>query len=409
MKQLFISLAIVTFLVSCLGEEKTEKDDSKKTTQNESHGGHTHEKTPTDTELIHSQEPLYLSKEQIKTIDLQFGEFTKIKVNDFVKSTGLLGLPPNAYSSVSPKSDGIIKGNKKYVEGNYIKQGETIGYIENQEFILKQQSYLEARAMFILKKQNLERQTSLANSNAGVSKNLELAQAEYDIALAQKSGLSKQLKYLGISTEYLTADKIKQEIPIYAPMSGYITNIDMHNGMYAEPNKSLMEIISDKHLHLELDVFERDISSIKVGQKISYTVPALGNKIYEGEVSIIGKEFDTQSKTVRVHGHLDGDKPIFLKDLYINAKIWMNDLTSDALPNQSIIKDGANYLIYIGEESLEKDEINFIAIKVIPGASNTGFTSVKLLEPIPKGMKVVTNGAYYVYAQSMAGKLEHDH
>ena len=408
MKNTFIYILATAFLFSCGEKEQNNNEHSKavETVQEDDHG-HSHgEPAQADN---NDEEGLHLTREQMKTIELEFGNFTQMKVNDFVKTTGTLGIPPNAFSSVSAKAPGIINGNKKFVEGNYIKKGETIGYLENQDFILKQQEYLEAKAQFTLKKQNLDRQRSLVNSNAGVAKSLEQAQAEYDMANAKANGLSKQLGYLGISTISLTANNIKQQIPIYAPMSGYITSISMHNGMYAEPAISLMEIISDKHLHLELDVFEKDIAAVKVGQVISYSVPALGSKIFEGEVSIIGKEFDTKSKTVRVHGHLDGEKPQFLKDLFINAKIWQNDKTSSVLPEKAIIKDGANSLIFVGIENPKAEEIFFRKIRVIAGANNNGFTSVKLLDEIPKGMKIVTQGAYYVYAQSMAGELEHDH
>jgi cobalt-zinc-cadmium efflux system membrane fusion protein len=415
MKNRLISIALIAFLFSCGEEESHEGHDHntevKKIKEDHGHDhgsdAHAHDETPVAE--THEEEGLHLTKEQMETIGLEFGDFTSMKVNSFVKSTGTLGIPPNAYSSVTPKAPGIIKGNKKYVEGNFIKKGETIGFIENQDFILKQQEYLEAKAQLTLKKLNLERQINLMKSNAGVTKNMETAKAEFDIANAKANGLSKQLSYLGISTSYLTVDNIKQQIPIYAPMSGYITTINMHKGMYAESTKSLMEIISDKHLHLELDVFEKDIAIVKKGQKISYSVPALGSKIYEGEVSIIGKEFDTKSKTVRVHGHLEGVKPQFLKDLFINAKIWLNDNTSDALPEKAIIKDGANSLIFVGKDNPKSKETNFTEIRVITGATNNGYIAVKLLDEIPKGMKIVTKGAYYVYAQSMAGELEHSH
>ncbi|MDB4088253.1 efflux RND transporter periplasmic adaptor subunit [Flavobacteriales bacterium] len=421
MKNIFITIVLSVFLFSCGEKEITDNhghDHEFKKVQEDDHGhshdspakvndhGHAHDEPQVDE---HDEEALHLNREQMETINLEFGEFTDMKVNDFIKTTGTLGLPPNAYSSVSPKAAGIIVGNKKFIEGNYIKKGAIIGYIENQDFILKQQDYLEAKAQLTLKKLNLDRQILLYKENAGVTKNREIAQAEYDIANAKANGLSKQLSYLGIYTGSLNVNNIKQQIPIYAPMSGYITTIDVHNGMYAEPTKSLMEIISDKHLHLELDVFEKDIAKIKKGQKISYTVPALGSKIYEGEVTTIGKEFDTKSKTVRIHGHLEGEKPQFLKDLFINAKIWQNDNTSSALPENAIIKDGANSLIFVGKENPKADEINFYPIRVLTRATSNGYTSVKLLDEIPEGMKIVTKGTYFVYAQSMAGELEHSH
>ena len=149
-------------------------------------------------------------------------------------------------------------------------------------------------------------------------------------------------------------------------------------------------------MHLELDVFEKDIAKIKKEQKISYTVPAFGQTVYYGIVEVIGKEFNTNSKTIRVHGHLVGTKPAFLKDLFINAKFYLNDAESSALPEKSIIKDGANSFIYVANEKANDKEIEFEKIGVITGATDNGFTAVKLIDTIPDSMQIVTKGAYYV-------------
>lgn len=100
---------------------------------------------------------------------------------------------------------------------------------------------------------------------------------------------------------------------------------------------------------------------------------------------------------------------MFLKDLFANAKIWLNDNVTNALPEKAIIKDGANSFIYVAKNEEGSDEIEFEKISVIAGATVNGFTSVKLIDTIPQGMQIVTKGAYYVYAQSKAGELKHEH
>lgn len=393
---------IVTVMLSCKNSP-TEKD------------GHTHD-ISTDShseedEHHHDfeEEELHLTQDQIQTIGLELGDFSSLKVNDFIKTTGTIGLPPNAYSSVSAKAEGIIEGTKKFVEGNYIKEGEIIAYVANTDFIIKQQEYLEAKASLKLKKYDLERQQSLMNANAGVTKQLQTSQAEVTILEAKTKGLAKQLSYLGISVKRITANTLSDRIAIVAPMSGYISSITMHNGMYAQPSSALMEIISSDHLHLELDVFEKDIAEVKVGQKISYSVPALGNTIYQGEISVIGKEFNLDTKTVRVHGHLEGKKPIFLKDLFINAKIWLTDTISNAVPEDAIISEGGISFIYVAKENKKEAEVEFKQIKVVAGASDKGYRTIKLLDKIPEGMNIVVKGAYYIFAQSKVGELEHEH
>ena len=404
---------------SC-SHEHTEGDSHKhgnETTQHSEDDGHNHgaEKDSHSEEdghghgEEHEEGEIHLTKAQIETMNIQFGDFSKIKINDYINATGTLGLPPNALNSVSAKASGFIKNSKKYVEGSYVKKGVIMAYLENPEFIQHQREYLEVAAELVFDNQELARQKTLVEANAGIEKNVQKLQSEVNRKTATLKGIAKQLAYLGIKVANLSSDNIVERIPIYAPMRGYITSIKMHNGMYVTPDVELMEIVDENHLHLELDIFEKDIANIKEEQRISYTVPALGNQVYEGEVHVIGKEFNTANKTVRIHGHLEKERPKFIKDLFVEAKIWLNDQTVQALPEKAIIKDGTSSYIYVTNEQGDGEEAKFEQIMVIPGTTDKGFTAIKLINEIPKGMKIVTDGAYYVYAQSKAGELEHEH
>ena len=400
------NLAVVLMLLSCsCSHNHSEADEHSHGTENNQHSPEGKD----DHNDAHEDGTIHLTREQIKTMNIQFGDFSQMKINDYIKATGTLGLPPNALTSVSAKASGFIKNSNTYIEGSYIKKGVIMAYLENPELIQHQREYLEVAAELVYDHQELSRQQTLLASNAGIEKNVQKLQSEVNRKTATLKGIAKQLAYLGIKVAHISPDNIVESIPLYSPMGGYITSIKMHNGMYVSPEMELMEIVNENHLHLELDVFEKDIAHIKEKQKISYTVPALGDTAYTGEVHIIGKEFNRQNKTVRIHGHLEKERPKFIKDLFVEAKIWLNDQAVQALPEKSIIKDGASSYIYVANDLVEKEELTFERIMVIPGTSDKGFTAVKLINDIPEGMKIVTAGAYYVYAQSKAGELEHEH
>lgn len=416
---IFFSLALIFTFFAC-GHSHADSDDHDHANETEQHSendGHNHGEQANahseDDGHGHSEEheegEIHLTKEQIATMSIQFGDFSQIKINDFVRATGTLDLPPNAYAAVSARAAGFIRGSRKFVEGNYIKKGAVISSLENPEFIQQQQRYLEVQAELMFLQQELNRQQKLVTANAGVEKKLQQLQSEVNMKTATQKGIAKQLAYLGINTAKLSPENITESIAIISPMSGYITSVNMHNGMYITPQMELMEIVDEKHLHLELDVFEKDIANIKEGQPISYTIPALGNTVYEGEVSVIGKEFNTENKTLRIHGHLEKERPNFIKDLFLEAKIWLTDQTVQALPEAAIVKDGDFSYIYVANNNTDSEEIKFEPIKIIPSNTDNGFTAIKLIDKIPDGMKIVTDGAYYVFAQSKAGELEHEH
>ena len=59
------------------------------------------------------------------------------------------------------------------------------------------------------------------------------------------------------------------------------------------------------NLHLELNVFEKDILKVKEGKKITFTVPEASKEVFNAEVHLVGKSIEGNDRTINVHGHLD--------------------------------------------------------------------------------------------------------
>ncbi len=357
----------------------------------------------------HGDEGIHLTVAQIETMDIGFGDFTNLKINDYVSATGTLDLPPNGYAAVSARATGFVRNTRNYVEGDYVKKGATLGFLENPDFIDHQQRYLELVAELVYLREELDRQETLLAADAGILKNVQRLRSEVAAKTAQLAGTREQLEYLGIHTANLTTDNITNRITLFAPRSGYITSITVHDGMYVEPATELMELIDEKHFHLELDVFERDVAKISKGQQLTYTVPSLGPERYTAEVHVIGKEFNEENKTVRVHAHPTGKQPPFVRGRFVEARIFLTDKTVRALPEEAVLREGEMAYVFIAPNTSIGDEVEFERLRVNPGITDDGYTAVRLIDPLPDGMRIVTQGAYFVYAQSQAGALEHDH
>lgn len=108
-------------------------------------------------------------------------------------------------------------------------------------------------------------------------------------------------------------------------MLGYIIFINMYNGRYVILQEEFIEIVSDVYVYFELDVFEKDIFMVEKGQNISYFIFVLGNMVYGVEVYIIGKEFNVENKIVCIYGYLEKECLKFIKNLFVEVKIWLID------------------------------------------------------------------------------------
>src|SRR5690606_806790 len=120
---------------------------------------------------------------------------------------------------------------------------------------------------------------------------------------ARFEGLKKKLSQLHLNPEEITPDKLRGSIPIYSPIAGYITQVNARNGSFLSPSDVAVSIINTDHIHLELNVFEQDISRLQMGQLIRIRLPDAPEKTYEAGVFMIGKAIDTEKRMVNVHAH----------------------------------------------------------------------------------------------------------
>ncbi len=384
------------------------KDDTIATEVAGEHGGEGDEHGEGAEDVIH------LSRRQVEGVEMRFGVPTDIQVGSAVEAAGTLGLPPNGYSTVAALADAFVRDAGEHVEGDYVKKGAVLARLENPEFVVLQQTYLEANSELTFLRQELERQAELVAQNAGVKRKLQEAEANVAKQEATLAGLADRLRFFGIDPGRVTISNITRLLSVRAPRSGYISKISVNDGMFVTARDQLMEIIDTDHVHLELDIFESDIDRVKVGQRISYSVPAMGgDSIYAAEVHVIGKEFDSVKKTVRVHGHLIGSRPPFIKDLFIEARIFDRMSTQPAVPEAAVIQDGDAHYVYATKDFAAGGptdaEIEFTRLRVVTTGQFDKYTAIRLLDPLPAGAKLVLEGAYYVYAQSKAGGLSDDH
>lgn len=376
-------------------------------------GEHDHDHTETSGESStveqHQESEVELTSEQIATVGLTIGEMQELKIAGFIKANGVLDLPPDEIATVTAPASGFVQSTKgEYLIGSYVKKGTILARLEHPDYLQLQQDYLEIVAQLEFSRQEVTRQQELRDANAGVLKSLQEATSVLKRQEAQAKGLVAKLRYLGIDPQQVANGKVYSTISIAAPLSGYITKLNINQGRYVQPEEMLYEIVNDQHVHLELDVFESNITQVEEGMPISFTLPSLSKEVFAGEVRLVGRSFNMDNKTVRVHGHIEGKNPSFIRGAYVEAKIWNDAATVQALPEEAVIsQEGLDFVFILEENSLEGMKFRRVAVKT--GEKDDGYIAVELLESLPEGVLFVTTQAYYLAAQMMKGELQHEH
>ncbi len=344
---------------------------------------------------------LTVTKQQFKMNDMQLG---KVGIDTFyqtITAQGALDVPPSNKAVVSSYMPGKIK-NIKLIAGDKVRKGQILAQITNPDYIKLQQDFLKAKEDLQFAKNEYERQKQLAAEKVVSQKKLQAAERQFLNAKANYNALKEQLLMLHISPVNVQNGRMTATINLYAPINGYVSKLYVTEGSAVNENDKIMEIINNDHMHLELRVFEKNIMKVKKGQSITYTIPGVEDKTYQGYVKLIGREIDPETRSILVHGHLKEPHPRFIAGMYIEAKIAVGKQPGLSVPANAVIKDGDEHFIL---KLIKQDDNNYV-FKNIPVKTyeeQNGKIRIQSSE-LKDGDPILTKGGFFLLGGNGGGE-----
>lgn len=344
-----------------------------------------------------------LTAEQIKAVGLITGNMEKRGLKTALKANGRLMLPPDKSAQVSVLIGGIVR-DIPVQEGQHVEKGQVLATLENIEFLQLQQDYLETQANLVVLTADLKRQQDLHTDQINATKTLERAQAELTGAKARVATMGAKLRMFGSDPARLSPEAISSTYALRAPIAGNLTHIAITLGQFAEPNKPLFDLVDNRGLHIDLNVFEQDLARVQVGQKVVFG--HAGEPVGKHTATIFGmnRSFESDQQAIIVHAKLDDTSEELLPGMFIEALIMTDSTQAWSLPSEAVVSNGDEHFIFV------EDEPNtFKQVPVRTGASELGYTEVVLLSELPANAKVAIKGAYYLLSELTKGSGEHNH
>lgn len=388
MKNIFIIIITLFFAITSCKNKATESK-AEPTTKD----ANAKKEDPKVTEVE-------LTDEQIKAIDLETGSIEQRNLKSTIKVNGKLMLPPQNQAQVSILTGGIVK-SIDVTEGTFVKKGQTLATIINNEIIQLQQDYLENKSQLVYLQAEFKRQKELQDDRINATKTLQQVQNELGIAQAKQKGLQTKLQLQGINAANISTINFTNRISVIAPISGFIHHINLTIGKFADANTILFDIVDNRFLHLDLTLFEKDISKVKIGNKVVFTDANDVRHTHPATIFALNKSFEDNQQAILAHAKIDEQTETLLPGMYVEARIQIDDYKTNALPNDAVVSNGDEHYIYV---EIKKNYYKQIAVKT--GVSDMGFTEIFPLEEIPAKAKVVTKGAYYLLSQLTKGSGE---
>lgn len=370
-----------------------------------------------------------ITPDQMTAIDMAFGHIEHKDLTSTIRALGALRVPMSHRAKATPLYPGVIESLRVQM-GDVVRKGQAIATIGSPELIKLQEEYLSCSADLRQAEQELQRQQTLASGKAGIGRNLEQAETSLRSLQARSASLASQLRLIGISPTSLTPGSIRSVITLTSPIDGTVSNIYASMGSFVDGSSPVVEIVDNGALHLDLQVFERDLPKIAVGQTIHFTLTNNPTSEYDAVVYSIGSAFEDESKSIAVHCKVEGDKQGLIDGMNITGVVSLGTDLKPVVPLGAIVEaDGKDYIIVETTLPTEEDGHDheseghahegthnhahegaraFRKVEVARGVTELGYTAIVPVEELPHDAVIITRGAFFVYAK-LSGSIAHNH
>lgn len=332
---------------------------------------------------------VHITQEQFDAMDMQFGSLQDISFSHMLKVSGNIVSSVKGQAQITSRIAGTVRSISREL-GDYVSAGAVLCTIESNDFVELQQNFIDVSSRYREAQATYDRLRTLYSDSITSKRDFIAAESAYRSLSAQYQGMKQQLRFLRANTDRIENGNIQSSMIITAPISGYITNINCMLGEYVTPEKSLMTLVNVNELYLLLNVYERDVSHLRVGQEVSFYNTNEPSLVQKAHISKIGKAIDPEKKTTPVIAQFDSSQTSVLNNTFVEADVVLDEKPGKGLPEEAVESVGETTRIYM----LAKKDGNDIFLKPVAvtiGMKTNGY--VEITNDIPSG-EILIKGVY---------------
>lgn len=312
---------------------------------------------------------IQLTKEQVALAQLVTAPIQLGKMKGMVHLNGVVDVPPTGIASVSIPMGGYVQ-DINLIPGTYVKKGQVLATVKDPTYVQLQENYLAAKAKLIYLQQDIDRQKTLLTQEAVSKKAYQQLQADFATNQIQVKALSEQLKLINIQPDNLTTEKMTSLVQLIAPMSGFITKVNINRGKYVTPSDILLEIMDPNGIHAAITIYEKDIANFKVGMKGTVTLTQDPTKKYPVSILAVSHNIN-EDKTGLLHCHFEKIPANVLPGMFLSADIVVETNEAVLIPIESVQRFQGKDFIF-----LQTAQNEFEAMEIQVRQTNAEYVTV---------------------------------
>jgi cobalt-zinc-cadmium efflux system membrane fusion protein len=331
--------------------------------------GHSEKPVITSTDPEGGISAIYLPETQIRRYGISFSRLSKKAVLHVITCTGYLITDPGTKTTIYAPAAGKIVSVINH-DGQMIPGGSELAILENTDFIVLQQNYLEAANLLEFHKEEYTRQGELTVENATSMKKMQIARRDYQSAELTYHSIRLQLNILGISPDSIKPDKLLAVLPVTAPRGGILAKTYIRSGDYVEKGDPLFAMIGRQKQILRINVPEEHFASVKARQVVQGHVTFDSLITFRAEISTIVHEIDPETHSAAAYAELTGSKGLLVSGMSVVSKIVSGIDSVFTIDATAIFGDQKGHFVYSMIDG------NIVKYYIITGYTTDGKTEI---------------------------------
>lgn len=320
----------------------------------------------------------------LKTIEID--TVANSRVLNTLTLTGKVDFNEDNVIKIVPTISGQVS-EIKVMTGDYVTKGQVLAVIKSSDMASYSNDYTTAKSNVDIAKKNMEATDDMYKSGLASQRDQLTAQEGYNQAV---STLEKAKRVLNLNGGSMSGEYI-----VKSPIGGFVVDRQVNNNMMIRSDNStgLFTISDLKNVWVMANVYESNISFVKMGDSVNITTLSYPGKIFRGKIDRIMNVLDPSNKVMKLRIVLANPgyqlKPEMFASVVVNTSENKKTLS---IPSRTLIFDHSQYYVLVYKSS---SDITIRPVQVLNIVGDRAFIS----EGLTEGEHLIGTQALLIYQE----------